>query len=193
MSRGDRRSQRPTLTVVDASRTLNLRCNYTRVTRGSGATLKTPETAFSGKQAAAIVGISYRQLDYWARTNLIRPTLVDAAGSGSRRHYSYRNLLELRMVKSLLDAGFRLQSVREVFRYLRDHVSADLTSAHLVINGSAVVLCQGDELIDVVRRGQGVLNLLPLAQVKVQVDGRIVDLYPLLADEIGGGSVRRAV
>ena len=81
------------------------------------------------------------------------------------------------MVKSLLDAGIRLESVREVFRYLRDHTEADITSAHLVINGSAVVFCHGDELIDVVRNGQGVLNLLPLAQVKNQVDGQIVALF----------------
>ena len=118
---------------------------------------------FSGTQATEIVGISYRQLDYWARTDLVRPSVADARGSGSRRHYSYRNLLELRMVKSLLDAGIRLESVREVFRYLRENVDADITSAHLVINGSSVVLCQGDELIYVVRNGQGVLNLLPLA------------------------------
>ena len=124
---------------------------------------------FSGTQATEIVGISYRQLDYWARTDLVRPSIADARGSGSRRHYSYRNLLELRMVKSLLDAGIRLESVREVFRYLRENVDADITSAHLVINGSSVVLCQGDELIDVVRNGQGVLNLLPLAQVKNQI------------------------
>ena len=133
---------------------------------------------FSGTQATEIVGISYRQLDYWARTDLVRPSVADARGSGSRRHYSYRNLLELRMVKSLLDAGIRLESVREVFRYLRVNVDADITSAHLVINGSSVVLCQGDELIDVVRNGQGVLNLLPLAQVKNQVDVRIVELFP---------------
>ena len=74
---------------------------------------------FSGTQAADIVGISYRQLDYWARTDLVRPSVTDAKGSGSRRHYSYRNLLELRMVKSLLDAGIRLESVRDVFAYLR--------------------------------------------------------------------------
>ncbi len=150
-------------------------------------------TAFTGKQAADIVGITYRQLDYWARTDLVRPSLADATGSGSRRHYGYRNLLELRMVKSLLDAGIRLESVREVFRYLRENVDADLTSAHLVITGSSVVLCQGDELIDVVRRGQGVLNLLPLAQVKDQVDGRIVDLYPTLAAVGTDDTRRRAV
>jgi len=139
------------------------------------------DKTFSGTQAADIVGISYRQLDYWARTDLVRPAVNDAKGSGTRRHYSYRNLLELRMVKSLLDAGIRLESVRDVFAYLRSHVDDDITSAHLVIEGSSVILCRGDDLIDVVRRGQGVLNLLPLAQVKDQVDDKIVALYPDLA------------
>ena len=63
------------------------------------------EVGFSGTRAAAVVGISYRQLDYWARTDLVRPSLCDASGSGSRRLYSYRDLLELRVIKSLLDAG----------------------------------------------------------------------------------------
>lgn len=139
------------------------------------------DKTFSGTQAADIVGISYRQLDYWARTDLVRPAVNDAKGSGTRRHYSYRNLLELRMVKSLLDAGIRLESVRDVFAYLRSHVDDDITSAHLVIEGASVILCHGDELIDVVRRGQGVLNLLPLAHVKDQVDDKIVALYPDLA------------
>lgn len=134
-------------------------------------------TGFSGNQAAAVVGITYRQLDYWARTDLVRPSISDAQGSGTRRHYSYRNLLELRLVKSLLDAGIKLESVREVFKFLRDRSDADITSAHLVINGSTVVLCQGEDLIDVVRRGQGVLNLLPLAQVKDQVDGQLVSIF----------------
>lgn len=131
---------------------------------------------FSGTRAAQIVGISYRQLDYWARTDLIRPSLSDAAGSGSRRRYSYRDLLELRVIKNLLDAGIRLENVRDVFDYLRQHVEADITSAHLVISGTSVVMCRGDELVDVVRRGQGVLNVLPLASVKDDVDAELVAL-----------------
>lgn len=134
------------------------------------------EQGYSGSQAAAIVGITYRQLDYWARTDLIRPAINEAQGSGSRRHYSYRNLLELRMVKSLLDAGIKLEAIREVFDFLRSNSVEAITSAHLVISGTSVILCKGEELVDVVRKGQGVLNLLPLAQVKEQVDGRIVDL-----------------
>lgn len=135
---------------------------------------------FSGRQTADVVGISYRQLDYWARTDLIRPSLTDASGSGSRRRYSYQDLLELRVVKTLIDAGIKLESVREVFAYLRTHVSADIASAHLVISGQTVVLAQGDELIDVVKQGQGVLNVLSLAGVKSDIDAQLI---PLRFDE----------
>lgn len=131
---------------------------------------------FSGTRAAKVVGISYRQLDYWARTDLIRPSLTDAAGSGSRRLYSYKDLLELRVIKTLLDAGIKLESVREVFQYLRQHVQGDIASAHLVISGNSVVLARGDELIDVLNNGQGVLNVLSLSGVKDEVDAQLVPL-----------------
>ena len=131
---------------------------------------------FSGKKAAEIVGITYRQIDYWARTDLIRPSSCDAAGSGSRRVYSYRDLLELRVIKTLLDAGIKLESVRDVFKYLRNHVESEIAAAHIVISGQSVVLCQGDQLVDVLRNGQGVLNVLPLAEVKDQVDSQIIAL-----------------
>jgi DNA-binding transcriptional MerR regulator len=136
------------------------------------------EQGYSGTKAAQIVGISYRQLDYWARTDLVRPSLADASGSGSRRQYSYRDLLELRMIKNLLDAGIRLESVRDVFGYLRANVTDDIASANVVIAGSQVVLCNGEELIDVVRKGQGVLNVLPMASVKEKLDADLVELFP---------------
>jgi DNA-binding transcriptional MerR regulator len=129
---------------------------------------------FSGQQAAQIVGITYRQLDYWARTNLLRPSAADAQGSGSRRIYTYRDLLELKVIKDMLDAGIKLGSVRNIFDYLRVQLDADIASAHLVVSGGSVVLCNGDELLDVVRNGQGVLNVLPLRSVKADVDARIV-------------------
>ena len=128
------------------------------------------EQGYSGTKAAQIVGITYRQLDYWARTDLVRPSLTDAAGSGSRRQYSYRDLLELKIIKNLLDAGIKLESVRSVFEYLRTQVTDDIPAAHLVIDGSRVLLCDGEQLIDAVRRGQGVLNVLPLAGVKGEID-----------------------
>lgn len=131
---------------------------------------------YSGTQAANVVGITYRQLDYWARTDLIRPSLSDASGSGSRRRYSYKDLLELRVIKTLLDAGIKLESVRDVFTYLREHVGSDIAAAHLVISGKSVVLAQGDELIDVLAKGQGVLNVLSLAGVKDEVDAQLVPL-----------------
>jgi len=150
---------------------------------------------FSGHQAAAIVGISYRQLDYWARTNLIRPSAADASGSGSRRQYSYKDLLELKVVKQLLDSGIKLTSVRDVFAYMREHVDTEISSAHIVIDGSSVILCDGDNLVDVVRHGQGVLNVLPLSGVKDEVDKQIISLdFPSKKrDEDEDGGNRRAV
>jgi len=131
---------------------------------------------FGGTKAAQIVGITYRQLDYWARTNLIRPTLTPAQGSGSRREYSYNDLLELKVIKNLLDAGIKLESVREVFRYMHNDLNTNVASAHVVISGSSVIFCDGDNLIDVLRNGQGVLNVLPLAGVKSAVDAQIISL-----------------
>jgi DNA-binding transcriptional MerR regulator len=139
----------------------------------------TPEQiGYSGRRAAEIVGISYRQLDYWARTDLVRPSVTDAQGSGSRREYSYRDLLELKVIKTLLDAGIKLESVRGICTYLRDQLGEDGTKANLVIQGSRSVLIQNDgELIDLVKQGQGVLNILPLGGVKDEVDAAIVELH----------------
>ena len=134
--------------------------------------------SFSGAQAAKIAGISYRQLDYWARTNLIRPSAVDAKGSGSRRSYVYSDLLELKVDNNLLDAGIKLESVREVFTYLRNHVDTEIAAAHIVISGKAVVFCQGDQLVDVLRNGQGVLIVLPLSAVNSDVDAMILSIEP---------------
>lgn len=138
---------------------------------------------FSGKSASEIVDISYRQLDYWARTDLVKPSLTQAKGSGSRREYSYRDLLELKVIKSLLDAGINLKQIRKVFVYVRRDLGEDIASANLVIDGSKSVLVNtGEELIDILQNGQGVLNVLPLSAVKDKVDARIVELFPERSD-----------
>lgn len=146
------------------------------------------QISYSGTQTARVVGITYRQLDYWARTDLIRPSVADAAGSGSRRRYSYSDLLELKTIKKLLDAGIKLEQVRKVFTYLRQHVSTDIASAHIVIDGGSVNLCDGDQLIDVLQNGQGVLNVLSLGGVKEELEA---DLAPLDADELDDASTAR--
>ncbi len=137
------------------------------------------EHSYSGKRTAEIVGITYRQLDYWARTDLLRPSLQSAQGSGSRRLYSYRDLLELKVIKNLLDAGIKLESVREVFSYLKENLGEDVATVNLVISGNKSVLVRsGEEIIDLLHKGQGVLNVLPLAGVKDEIDSAIVELYP---------------
>lgn len=137
------------------------------------------EQGFSSKRTAEIAGITYRQLDYWAREDIARPSLTKASGSGSRRLYSYRDLLELRVIKTLLDSGIKLQQVRKGLDYMRDQLGEDVASANLVISGtSSVVVNTGEELIEILQNGQGVLNVLPLGGVKDTVDERIVDLFP---------------
>jgi DNA-binding transcriptional MerR regulator len=136
-------------------------------------------TGFRGPQVCKIVGISYRQLDYWARTDLIRPSIADARGSGTQRLYSYRDLVELKVIKHLLDAGISLRTARKAIEYLREHLGEELASASLVINGSRSLLARsGEEVVDLVRQGQGVLNILPLAGMIEELDGKIHELEP---------------
>jgi DNA-binding transcriptional MerR regulator len=136
-------------------------------------------TGFRGPQVCKIVGISYRQLDYWARTDLIRPSIADARGSGTQRLYSYRDLVELKVIKHLLDAGISLRTARKAIEYLREHLGEELASASLVIHGSRSLLARsGEEVVDLVRQGQGVLNILPLAGMIEELDGKIHELEP---------------
>jgi DNA-binding transcriptional MerR regulator len=137
------------------------------------------ETGFGGPEVCRIVGITYRQLDYWARTDLLRPSLVDAQGSGTQRRYSYRDLVALKVIKSLLDGGVSLQTARKAIDYLRDHLGEDLASSSLVIEGSSSVLARtGDDIVDLVRNGQGVLNIVPLAGLVESLQASIHALVP---------------
>ncbi len=134
---------------------------------------------FGGKQVLTIVGITYRQLDHWARTDLLRPSLCDAKGSGSRRRYSYDDVVQLKVIKKLLDGGQSLQAVRKVIDRLGVE-GESVGSANLVIAGDSVALARtGEELVDLLRGGQGVLALvLELAGVKEEVDAAIASLAP---------------
>ena len=118
------------------------------------------EPGYRGPQVCKIVGITYRQLDYWARTELVRPSVMDANGSGTQRLYSYRDLVELKVIKQMLDAGISLQSARKAVESLRGF-NKDLASARIVIQGASVVLAESDaEVMDLLRGGQGVLSVV---------------------------------
>ena len=129
---------------------------------------------FRGPQVCSIVGITYRQLDYWARTDLLRPSISEAKGSGTQRRYSYRDLVELKVIKRLLDAGVSLQQARRAIQCLRDGLGEDLASANLVLGEGQSVLARSEEaVIDLLKGGQGVLNILPLAGVVEEIDTAI--------------------
>ena len=135
---------------------------------------------FRGPQVCSIVGISYRQLDHWDRTGLLSPSLVRAKGSGTQRLYSYRDVVALRIIKQLLDAGVTLQRARRAIEFLRFY-GEDLSTASLVLGAADSVLVRdGEELLDLLRGGQGVFNVVPLDGVVGHVDAAIV--------ELGGGA-----
>ena len=137
------------------------------------------EEGFRGPQVCKLVGITYRQLDYWARTDLIRPSLADAKGSGTQRRYAYTDLVELKVIKSLLDAGVSLRSARTAIEYLRTNLGEDIATASLVLNGAGSVLARTDgEIVDLVRKGQGVLNIVPLGGMVDELDAAILELRP---------------
>jgi DNA-binding transcriptional MerR regulator len=126
--------------------------------------------SYSGKQACEIVGISYRQLDYWDRQGVVCPSLSAAHGSGTQRKYSYRDLVRLRVVKQLLDSGVQLKNARRAIEYLRELEGADWQTGSLVLaEGSSVVARDEDALIDLGKRGQGVLNIVPVGTVMGEV------------------------
>ena len=136
----------------------------------------TTEEGYRGPQVCSLVGITYRQLDYWARTDLLRPSINEARGSGTQRRYSYRDLLELKVIKRLLDAGVSLQSARRAIECLRE-AGGDVASTNLVLNGSTSVLATtGEEIIDLLKGGQGVLNIVPMAGVVQELEAAIHEL-----------------
>ena len=130
---------------------------------------------FGGPQVCTLVGISYRQLDYWARTGLLRPSLAEARGSGTKRRYSYRDVLEVKVIKQLLDAGVSLQSARRAVDCLRENLGVDVASANLVLTGTRTVLARSNgEVVDLLAGGQGVFNIVPLSGVVSELAADIV-------------------
>ncbi len=144
---------------------------------GTSDAAPSPVAGFRGPQVCSIVGITYRQLDYWARTGLLRPSIADAKGSGTQRLYSYTDVLELKVIKQLLDAGISLQRARRAVECLRAGLGADLASANLVLVGPNSVLAHDDgELVDLLKGGQGVMNIVPLAGVLEELEAAILEL-----------------
>ena len=95
---------------------------------------------FSAPQVCVLVGVSYRQVDYWARSGLLEPSLQVAHGSGSRRRYSYRDVLQLKVIRRRLDGDVSLRLIRRAVVFLRTELDEDLVSATLVLNGSRSLL-----------------------------------------------------
>ena len=131
---------------------------------------------FRGPTACQVVGITYRQLDYWARTGLVVPEVRSASGSGSQRLYSFRDILILKVIKRLIDAGISLQQIRTAIDHLRARGVEDLTQITLMSDGVSVFECTSDdEVIDLLRGGQGVFGIA-LGGVWRSIEGTLSEL-----------------
>ena len=143
------------------------------------------ETGYRGPQACKIVGITYRQLDYWTRTGMIVPSIAEAQGSGTQRLYSFNDLLQLKLIKGLTDAGASLQKVRQAIAYVRDNVDGDWGKVTICTDGNGVYACTSEqEVVDLLRSGQGVLGaIVAVDKVRDQLAGDIRELRPTLEEQ----------
>jgi DNA-binding transcriptional MerR regulator len=146
----------------------------------------TPEdVGYRGPTACTAAGITYRQLDYWARTGLVEPSVRAATGSGSQRLYGFRDILALKIVKRLLDTGISLQQIRTAVSYLREQGASDLAQVTLMSDGASVYACTSpDEVVDLLAGGQGVFGIA-LGRVWQEVEGTLADLPAERAADAG--------
>jgi DNA-binding transcriptional MerR regulator len=134
------------------------------------------DMGYRGPTACSAAGITYRQLDYWARTGLVEPGIRGAAGSGSQRLYSFRDILVLKVVKRLLDTGVSLQNIRTAVAHLRERGVDDLAQITLMSDGASVYECtSADEVVDLVQGGQGVFGIA-VGRVWREVEGSLAEL-----------------
>lgn len=134
------------------------------------------DLGFRGPVACSAAGITYRQLDYWARTGLVVPGVRGASGSGSQRLYSFRDILILKVIKRLIDAGISLQQIRTAINHLRVRGVDDLTQVTLMSDGVSVFECTSDdEVIDLLRGGQGIFGIA-LGVVWRSIEGTLSEL-----------------
>jgi DNA-binding transcriptional MerR regulator len=147
------------------------------------------QEGFRVPEVCRLVGISYRQLDYWARTGLVTPSIREAGGSGTQRLYSFQDLVQLRVIKKLLDTGISLQNIRKAVIYIRENLGTEPTTITLMSDGARIYACESEEeIIDLVKKGQGVFAI---ALDKVWDDlstslGRRKDARPVAAARAGG-------
>jgi DNA-binding transcriptional MerR regulator len=142
----------------------------------SGAPELSEETGYRGPAACKAAGITYRQLDYWARTGLVEPSVRSASGSGSQRLYGFRDILVLKVVKRLLDTGVSLQQIRMAITSLRQAGVDELSHITLMSDGATVYECTSpDEIVDLLAGGQGVFGIA-LGKVWREVEGELAEL-----------------
>ena len=142
--------------------------------------MKEQDVGYRAPQVCGLVGITYRQLDYWARTGLIKPSVQSAQGSGTQRRYSFADIVQLKVVKRLLDAGMSLKKIRTAMSILREQLESNnpLTDVTLLSDGATIFAAHSpDEVVDVFQKGQGVFGIA-VGPVQQELGGEIHKLFP---------------
>lgn len=149
------------------------------------------EVGYSGTTAAKAAGITYRQLDYWDRQGIVRPSIREARGSGSQRQYAFSDIAKLRLVKRLLDTGVSLQKVKKALEFLERDLRIPIHEAIVVGAGKTIVaVTSPDEVIDLLNRGQAMFAV-SVRNVYEELEGTIAELRPARADEKAEGTGTR--
>ena len=159
------------------------------------------ELGYRGPAACKAAGITYRQLDYWARTGRVEPSVRSATGSGSQRLYGFRDILVLKVVKRLLDTGVSLQQIRVAVDAMRARGADDLAQITLMSDGASVYECtSAEDVFDLVQGGQGVFGIaVGRVAREVETDLAILpsvdpqhDAAEALRDELAARRARKA-
>ncbi|MEU6477163.1 MerR family transcriptional regulator [Streptomyces sp. NPDC047017] len=142
-----------------------------------GTSMGSEEIGYRGPTACAAAGITYRQLDYWARTGLVEPSVRPAHGSGTQRLYSFRDVVVLKIVKRFLDTGVSLQNIRTAVQHLRESGFNDLERMTLMSDGATVYECTSpDEVHALLQGGQGIFGIA-VGVVWRDVEGALSQLH----------------
>ena len=134
---------------------------------------------FTAEQASRFTGCTAHQLRYWDRIGLVRPSVQETGGRpGVRRLYSFRDLISLKVIRSLLNGGMSLQRVRRAYDYLRKKAGLEqhLSEVKLVTDGKSIFkICRNDgEVLDALKEGQ-MAFFLAIDDIARSIDGKVAE------------------
>ena len=135
---------------------------------------------YTGPQVCKIVGISYRQLDHWTTTKLVKASLRNLKGSGHHREYSFEDLLRLKIIMNLRNGGMSLQKIRIALKALQKILDTGVSFSDVTVvsDGQSIYASKNEnDFIDILRKGQAVFGI-SLGPVHDEIEQQVINLWP---------------